>query len=279
MRQQHRSTDAKLSAKEPKVSIITPCYNAEKTLEKTVSSVISQSFKNWELILIDDKSTDQTYTKALTLAQSDNRIKVIQLETNCGAAKARNLGIKRAKGRFIAFIDADDLWDTEKLTIQITLMESNNWELSFTSYKCIDENENFLNSIGVPEKVSYKQLLKTNYIGCSTAVYDSQRIGKVFMPDIRKRQDFGLWLKILKECKNAYGIKKSLTTYRVHSRSLSSNKADSAQYNWKIYRDIENLNLMESIYYFSHYAIRGVFRKKLPYFAILFGFLHRSSND
>lgn len=259
----------------PTVSIITPCFNAQKTLENTVASVLAQSYLEWELILIDDHSTDATYTQAMRYAEADPRIKAIRMETNGGAAKARNRGIKMAQGRYIAFIDADDLWHTDKLKTQITLMEANNWALSFTSYKRIDGDGNSLSNIGVPSQVNYKQLLKTNYIGCSTAIYDRTLVGRVLMPDIRKRQDYGLWLRLLKKCKNAYGIKEPLTTYRIHKHSLSSNKAKTAGYNWIIYRNIENLGLMKSIYYFSHYAARGLLRRKMPNIASFLGLLDK----
>ena len=151
----------------PTVSIITPCFNAEATLEKTVASVLAQSYSDWELILIDDHSTDATYTHVKRYAEKDPRIKAVRMETNGGAAKARNRGIEMAQGRYIAFIDADDLWHTDKLKTQISLMESNNWALSFTSYKRIDGGGKSLNNVGVPLKANYKKLLKTNYIGLS----------------------------------------------------------------------------------------------------------------
>ncbi|EKF73276.1 glycosyl transferase group 2 family protein [Alcanivorax hongdengensis A-11-3] len=263
----------------PTVSIITPCFNAEKTLENTVASVLAQSYLEWELILIDDHSTDTTYTQAMRYAEADPRIKAVRMETNGGAAKARNRGIEMAQGRYIAFIDADDLWHTDKLKTQIALMEANNWALSFTSYKRIDGVGKPLSNVGVPHKATYKKLLKTNYIGCSTAIYDSKIVGKVLMPDIRKRQDFALWLKLLKICEFAHGIREPLTTYRVHKNSLSSNKANSARYNWHIYRNIEKLGLLRSCYYFAHYATRGFLRSKMPNIALLLGFLHRSSHQ
>ena len=263
----------------PTVSIITPCFNAEATLEKTVASVLAQSYSDWELILIDDHSTDATYTHVKRYAEKDPRIKAVRMEANGGAAKARNRGIEMAQGQYIAFIDADDLWHPDKLKTQISLMESNNWALSFTSYKRIDGGGKSLNNVGVPLRTNYKKLLKTNYIGCSTAIYDSKVVGKVLMPDIRKRQDFALWLKLLKKCEFAHGIKEPLTTYRVHRSSLSSNKANSARYNWHIYRNIEKLGLLRSIYYFSHYAARGFLRSKMPNIALLLGFLHRSSSQ
>lgn len=268
------SSNPPLSMEGPEVSIITPCFNAEKTLGRTVNSVISQSFKKWELILVDDKSTDATYKKALELAKTDDRIKVVQLEKNGGAAKARNLGIKISKGRFIAFIDSDDKWHKDKLQIQISLMKKNGCPLSYTAYTKLSETGKHLNVVGVPSTVNYRQLLKTNYIGCSTAIYDSHALGKFYMPDIRRRQDYGLWLSILKTISSAQGINTPLTDYLVHDESLSSNKRTSASYNWVIYRKIENLSLLSSVYYFLQYAIRGVLRTKAPGLSIRLGILH-----
>tara|TARA_Y100001934_G_C12379079_1_gene791152 strand:+ start:2400 stop:3197 length:798 start_codon:yes stop_codon:yes gene_type:complete len=248
----------------PQVSIITPCFNAEKTLPKTVASVQKQTFVDWELILVDDQSSDRTYQTALQLSKGDDRIKAIQLSENGGAAKARNCAIEHAKGTFIAFIDADDCWLPEKLMRQLGAMKEKGWPLSYTAYTRLNNKGETINTVGVPEKLSYRQLLKTNYIGCSTAIYDAQQLGKVYMPELRKRQDYGLWLKILRSTSFAYGINESLTHYLVQEGSLSSQKHKAAAYNWQLYRNQENLSLLKSIYYFSHYAIRGILRDKFP---------------
>ncbi len=260
---------------DPEVSIITPCYNAANTLGRTIDSVLSQKFKSWELLLVDDKSLDGTYKKALAYANTDNRIQLIKLDRNSGAAIARNTGIAYAKGRFIAFIDADDQWHSDKLQIQINRMKKQNWPLSYTAFTRINDSGSPINTVGVPHRVSYKSLLKTNYIGCSTAIYDTEKIGKVFMPELRKRQDFGLWLRILRTTDFGYGINTPLTLYRVGEDSLSSNKRKTTGYNWRLYRQTEGLSLMLSAYYFAQYAIRGVLRSKLPRIATAFGLLHK----
>lgn len=257
------------------VSIITPCFNAEKTLRKTVLSVLEQTFEDWELILIDDNSKDSTLTIAQQLADKDRRIKIIHLKTNGGAAKARNEGIRVANGRYIAFIDADDTWKPLKLEKQLLKMNQHQWPFSFTAYTRVNEQGKTINHVGVPEEIIYKDLLKTNYIGCSTAIYDSKSLGKVFMPEIRRRQDYGLWLSILRQTPIGWGINEPLTLYCVADSSLSSHKTKSAQYNWHLYRNIEGLTLVKSIYFFLHYAIRGLFRSKLPRLAIFAGWLHK----
>ena len=279
MTQQGRFTEESLETQKPTVSIITPCFNAEQTIEKTVNSVISQAFKDWELILVDDQSTDNTYERAQRLAAKDNRIKLSQLEANGGAAKARNRGIELAQGRFIAFIDADDEWATSKLSTQIEWMINEGAALTYTAYSKTNQEGIRLNLVGVPDKVSYRDLLKTNYIGCSTAIYDTDLVGKVYMPDIRRRQDYGLWLRILKLTPEARGLNVPLTNYLVHDHSLSSNKRVSSTYNWKIYREIENLPLVVSAYYFLQYAIRGVLRTRAPRLAATLRLLQRTNTE
>ena len=150
-------------------------------------------------------------------------------------------------------------------------MKELGWPLSYTAYTRVDENEDVINTVGVPEKVHYHFLLKTNYIGCSTAVYDSKQLGKVYMPELRKRQDFGLWLKILKQTEFGYGINLPLTLYRVQKNSLSANKRSAMGYNWILYRNIEKLTTLKAGFYFLNYAIRGVLRNQFPRLAKFLG--------
>ncbi|WP_421710992.1 glycosyltransferase family 2 protein [Alcanivorax sp.] len=255
----------------PEVSIITPCYNAQQTLARTIESVLSQDFQSWELLLVDDKSTDDTCLQAEAFCDHDDRIKLIKLKKNAGAAVARNTGIDSAKGRYIAFIDADDQWENNKLSIQIGQMKEHGWPLSYTAYTRVDQTDSCINKVGVPATVHYRYLLKTNYIGCSTAIYDSEQLGKVFMPELRKRQDFGLWLRILKKTDFGYGINLALTRYRVQQVSLSANKRNTVAYNWRLYRDVERLNLLMAGYYFANYAIRGLLRSRTPRLAQFLG--------
>ena len=279
MKEHHDLAEALEPVNRPTVSIITPCFNAEHTLEKTIHSVLAQSLQEWELLLVDDRSRDNTLALAQQLASTDSRIKVLQLEENSGAAKARNLGIERARGRFIAFIDADDQWKPSKLDTQIAWMIQHECPLSYTAYSRSNQTGALINLVGVPQSLSYRELLKTNYIGCSTAVYDTQTIGKVYMPDIRRRQDYGLWLRILKLIPEAKGINFPLTDYLVHDQSLSSNKKVSASYNWKIYRQIEGLSMLTSAYYFLQYAIRGLLRTKAPRLSVKLGLLHPANQS
>lgn len=242
------------------VSVITPLYNSSYYMRETIESVISQTFESWELLLIDDCSSDDSAAIAEMFSARDSRIKVIKLSQNSGAAVARNRGIEMARGRFIAFLDSDDLWLPDKLDTQISFMKSNGVSLSYSSYlKC--------NSLGevvglseIPNEVVYSDLLKVCSIGCLTAIYDTQTVGKVYMPLIRKRQDLGLWLKILKLVESAKGIDTPLAIYRIREGSISSNKLSAARYTWRLYRDVEALRFIPALYYFIHYAFNGVFR-------------------
>jgi glycosyltransferase involved in cell wall biosynthesis len=229
-------------------SIITPLYNTKDFISDTIQSVLSQTYKDWELVIIDDCSTDGSYKLAKEF-EKDHRIKVYKLPQNSGPAIARNKGIELAKGSYIAFLDSDDMWLPQKLERQIRFMEENNYIFSYTYYQLInDEGDETGKTISPPLKINYKDLLKTCYIGCLTAVYNAEKIGKVYMPIIDKRQDYGLWLKILRKGVTAYGLPESLALYRVHSKSISSNKFNLVKYNWKLFRKHENLSLMKSFY-------------------------------
>lgn len=248
----------------PTVSIITPLHNAEAFVAETISSVLAQSYQDWELIIVDDVSGDQSVDIVERFLEQDARIKLIRLTENSGAAVARNTGIEAARGRYIAFLDSDDLWLPEKLSTQLAFMQTHGHAFSFSAYERIDEHGKSLGEVGVPEKVNYRQMLKTSVIGCLTAMYDTHFFGKVYMPLIRKRQDYGLWLKLLRQVDFAYGIQQPLARYRIRRNSISSNKLNTATYNWRLYREVEKLSLFASCYYFSQYAIRGILRMKFP---------------
>jgi len=244
------------------ISIITPSYKSEKFISLTIESVLNQSYQNWEMIIVDDVSPDNTNKIIEEYIKKDSRIKLIKLEKNSGPAMARNRAIEEAKGRYIAFLDADDLWNNDKLEKQIKFMEDNNLSFTYSSYNLIDENGNELGNFKTKEKIDYKGMLKTCSVGCLTAIYDTKKLGKVYMPLIRKRQDYGLWLKILKEIDSTKGILESLATYRILKDSVSSNKIKAAQYQWKIYREVEKLNIFRSIYYFLYYTYHGIVKYK-----------------
>lgn len=257
-----------------KVSIITPLYNCSEYLEQAIQSVISQTYQDWEMIMVDDCSTDKSIKIAQRYAAEDSRIMVLQLEKNSGAAVARNTAIEAAAGRFIAFLDSDDKWLPHKLETQIQFMQDNDVAFSYAAYEKINEKGEVFGLMGVPEKVNYKQLLKTCVIGCLTAVYDVNKLGKIYMPTSTKREDFAAWLNILKQIDFAYGLTEPLAQYRVYANQTSSKKASMAKENWRLYRNLEKLNLFQASYCFVHYAVNGVLRTKFPRLARSLGVLH-----
>ena len=241
------------------ISIIIPSYNTATFLAKTISSVIHQSLDAWELLIVDDCSSDNSNTIISHYTQKDSRVKLLKLETNSGPAVARNKGIKEAKGRYIAFLDSDDIWHPKKLEKQLQFMQEQHAVISFTAYNMIDEKSGQPMAVHeVPKTITYKKLLKSNVIGCSTVIYDTQIIGKVYFPIIQKRQDFALWLKILKRHEPAYGLQEVLVDYMVRTDSVSSNRLSAAHFTWKVYREIEKLPFFKALYYFIHYALRGL---------------------
>lgn len=256
------------------VSIIIPLYNAEKYIAEALLSIQAQSYAHWELLVVDDCSSDGSIALVEAAREHDPRINIIQLSRNSGAAVARNTGIAAASGRYIAFLDSDDVWLPGKLERQVNFLRENNRSVCFSAYKKIDEAGVDIGDVGVPSRVTYAELLKTNVIGCSTVIYDTHFFGKVEMPLIRKRQDYGLWLRLLKKVDYADGLSERLVRYRVRAGSISSNKANTSTYNWRLYRQVEGLSLLKSTYYFLHYAVRGVLRHRYPVLARKLGVLH-----
>jgi teichuronic acid biosynthesis glycosyltransferase TuaG len=237
------------------ISVIIPTYNAEKYILETINSVKSQTYQNWEMIIVDDYSKDNTVEIIKKEAKNDSRIKLIQLSQNCGAAIARNTAIRNAKGKYIAFLDSDDLWYPEKLEKQVAFMQENDIAFSFTSYQIINEDGTETDKIiNVPKEIDYKGLLKNTIIGCLTVMLDVSKLGLVQMPNIRTRQDTALWLSILKKGYKAYGIQEPLSKYRKVKGSISSNKLKMAKQNWRMYRDLENLNVIYASWCFVNYA-------------------------
>jgi glycosyltransferase involved in cell wall biosynthesis len=244
------------------VSIIMPTHNSYEYTRLAIISVLGQSYNNWELLITDDCSTDNSYIN-LRNEFNDERIKFFQLSKNSGPAVARNNSIKYANGKFIAFLDGDDKWDENKLVEQVGLMESNNYAFTFSSYNIIDDKENVRGEVLAEGPVDYRIMLRNNYIGCLTAVYNAEMLGKIDMPLIRKRQDWALWLKLLKLTDFAYPINKKLAYYRVTPQSVSSNKIDLLKYTWKIYRNVEKLNLFKSTYHFVMFFYFYILKKYL----------------
>ncbi|WP_340201039.1 glycosyltransferase family 2 protein [Ascidiimonas sp. W6] len=245
------------------VSIITPTYNSVEFIKETVHSIKQQTYTHWELILIDDGSTDATVTLIKKLAEEEPRISWEQLPQNSGPAIARNRGIKKANGDYLTFIDADDIWFPEFLKTSIHTIESTGCPFVFASYQRLDEKlQPLYPDFIVPEKVTYTDILKSNSISCLTAFVHIEKLGKKFMPEIRKRQDMGLWLQYLKEIEYALGIKQPLAIYRIRKNSLSRNKWALLKYQWDFYRKIEKLTFTQSVYYMANWFYRGLIKYK-----------------
>ena len=243
-----------------KVSIITPVFNVAELVGATIDSVLAQKYIDWEMLLVDDVSTDDSWKIIQSYAEKDLRIKCWRLEENSGAAKSRNFAIEQASGRFIAFLDHDDIWLPEKLQKQVEFSLEKSAAITHTDYEYIDTSGNRLGKIiRAPKILTYQKMLEFNYIGCLTAMYDIEKIGgKMFMPDILKRQDYVLWLKILKRGYPAYGLNETLALYRTGRKSLSSNKLNSAIYNFKLLTEIEGLPKHKAAFYFLKYFILGM---------------------
>lgn len=243
------------------VSIITPTFNSELFIKDTFASITSQTYTNWEWIVVDDSSSDGTFTILEHFKLLDDRVKLFQNETNMGAAVSRNKAIEKASGRFIAFLDSDDLWNNDKLEKQISFMNETKIAFSYSAYSIIDETgKDTKKIIDPPNKLDYPTLLKENQIGCLTAIYDQEILGKCYMPLIRKRQDYGLWLSVLKKTPYAYKVPGVLAVYRIRNESVSSSKINLLQYNYRLFREFENLSVFKSVYFLSWNILRKIFK-------------------
>ena len=232
------------------VSIITPLYNSSEFISQTIEHVIRQTYTHWEMLIVDDCSTDDSSAIVQKYAKKDKRIEFIQLKKNAGAAIARNKAINLAKGDYIAFLDSDDLWLPNKLEVQLHSMEARKSTFSHTSYALFDEKNNPLNTRTIcNEWIAYKDLIKYNWIGTSTVMYNATVLGKHYMPDLRNRQDWALWLRLIKHSGEALFIDKPLTKYTVRYNSVSSNKMKLIKFHWLIYRRVENFNPLLSAAY------------------------------
>jgi len=247
-------TDEKL------VSIIIPAYNSSKFINKALDSIKNQTYTNWEAIVVDDCSSDNTQEIINNFVLKDNRFIYIRLNKRSGAAIARNNAIKISNGSYIAFLDSDDIWTIDKLFLQVSYMEKNNLLFTCTSYDKVSENGEKLNIIvNYKDKASYNDLLK-NSPGNSTVVYNADKLGKFEIIDIKKRNDYVLWLQIIKRTDYLYSISTVLSSHRIVSKSLSSNKLSLLKYHWYIYRNIEKLSLLKSTYLLVYWIFVSVFK-------------------
>ncbi len=239
------------------VSIVTPAWKAAPYVAQTIASVKAQSYPNWELLITDDCSPDNTFEVLQEHARSDPRIKPLRQDRNGGPAAARNAGLQRAQGRWIAFLDSDDLWLPNKLDLQLTALQNSDACLGFTGFRRIDALGQVTGRyIGVPSRLSYRQLLGNTAIATSTVLVDRKRTGD-FQMKATYYDDFACWLELLRPHRWAIGIDQDLMRYRVMSHSVSRNKGKSAREVWNTYRRIEQLGTVTSAWYFSNYAARA----------------------
>lgn len=244
-----------------KISIVVPVYNAEKFLKETIECVLNQTYPNFELILVDDCSKDNS--AEIIKNEKDKRVIYLKNEKNSGAAISRNNGIKYATGDYICFIDADDLWEKEKLEKQIKFMKEKNCEFSFTGYEFADENgKPNGKKVKIPNTITYKQALKNTTIFTSTVMFDMKKLSKedIYMPNV-KSEDTATWWKILKKIEKAYGLNEVLSYYRRSSGTLSSNKIEALKRIWNLYRNVEHLNILTSLICFFEYAFNAIKRR------------------
>jgi len=223
-------------------------YNSEKFISETIKSILNQTYKNWELVLIDDCSHDNTLK--IVASFINEHIKLIKNKENLGAAISRNKGIDSAKGDYITFLDADDLWKPNKLEQQIAFMQSKKCAICYTSYDLINEEGQLMHEqVRALKELSYTKLLKSNYIGNLTGMYNAKVLGKITSPNLRKRQDWLLWLSAIKKSgEPAMGIQESLAYYRIRKNSMSSNKFNLVKYNYWVYRKGLGFSTVKSIF-------------------------------
>lgn len=235
----------------PLVSIIMPCYNAEQYVAQSIESVLAQTYDNWELLITDDVSTDKSVEILTQYCTKDDRINVLVPDYHQGIARTRNMSISRAKGRFVAFLDNDDLWKPDKLEKQIAYMLENKIGFTYTSYELIDAEGRPKNKVIKTQGViDYKKYLRNTIIGCGTVVVDRQLVGHISMPINDTSDDMALWLNILRQGFKAYPLKDVYQQYRVTGKSASSNKFKASRDVWHVYRENEGFSIIKSAYYF-----------------------------
>ena len=242
----------------PLVSIIMPAYNAELYISKAIRSVQEQTFRDWELIVVDDGSVDDTALTAEAFAVEDSRIRVSRNGRNLGVAKSRNKGLALCQGSYVAFLDSDDVWKEKKLELQLSCIQKTGADLVYTSYAIVDgKGRKQCSDFTVPERTSFSNLLKENVIGCSTVLLTAEAVKNVGFEENVFHEDFVLWLDLLRSGRRAVGLRQVLVDYYLHPNSKAGNKHNSARKRWDIYRQYLGLSLGKSAWYFAHYAIAG----------------------
>lgn len=247
-----------------KVTIVTPTWNSERYILDTIKSVQAQTYSYWEMIIVDDCSTDRTIEIIQKVADEDGRIRLLRQDKNMGAARARTRAMQEGTGRYVAYLDADDIWKSDKLEKQVKFMQQQKIGFSCTSYEVINNDGKPLNKyIHMLPKVNYVGFLTNNLLQTVGIMVDTGIVEKKYlvMPDIRRRQDAATWLQILKAGYDCYGLDEILAEYRRTENSLSSNKLKAIKGIWTLYRDIEHLSLPFSCYCLVRYALLAVWKR------------------
>lgn len=244
-----------------KVSIIMPSYNTELFIEESIKSVLSQTYSNWELIIVDDCSNDKT-DMIVERYLEDKRIKYLKNEANLGAALSRNRALQNASGKWIAFLDSDDLWDKNKLEKQILFMEQNNYYFSYTNYEEINENSELLQkTITGPKRITRKQMYNYCWPGCLTVMYDFNEIGLIQIDDIKKNNDYAIWLKAIHKA-DCYLLNENLAKYRRRSGSISNHGYfELIKWHYKLFRNNEKMSIINSCWHVLKNIFCGIFKK------------------
>ncbi|WP_332018928.1 glycosyltransferase family 2 protein [Kaistella sp.] len=240
----------------PEVSIITPVFNSSKFLEETITSVLNQTFTDWEWMITDDKSTDNSVEIIQKI--NDSRIQLILSDKNGGAGHARNLSLKQASGRFITFLDADDFWEPNFLEEMISFMKKENTELAYSNYARCNANLNpVIDDFKADKPVTFDNLLKTCRLSLLSSMYDSQRVGKEYFPEGSKREDHVMWLNLLKKIPVGKPLPKTMAKYRMHQSSISRKKSNIVKDQYLVYKDYMNFSTVKSLYYTANWAVNG----------------------
>ena len=243
------------------VTIIMPSYNTGRFIRETIESVLAQSYTTWELIIVDDCSNDNT-DDVVNPYLADGRIHYIKNDINSGAAVSRNRALREAKGKWIAFLDSDDLWEPDKLQRQITFMRDNGYHFSYTNYIEIDEESKANGkSVTGPKRISKHGMYNYCWMGCLTVMYDAEKVGLVQIADIKKNNDYAMWLKVCKKA-NCYLLDETLARYRKRSGSISNHGyMKLIKWHYKLYREAENKNPISSFVLTVRNLFFGVLKK------------------
>ncbi len=246
------------------VSVVMPLYNAERFLRRPVESVLAQTHANLELVVVDDGSTDDSADIVESYARNDDRVRLVRAERNGGVAAARNRAIAEARGRYVAFLDSDDWWHPEKLQRQLALLESRQAAIAYARYQRVAEDGSELNLVVPPMQVGHRDMLRSNFIGNCTGIYDRQRLGGDGQFRKIGHEDYVFWLELVKRAGLAVCVpgEEPLAWYLVRDGSVSSNKLRAARWQWRIYREVEQLGVMRSAWYMSHYVWNALAKRR-----------------